>query len=181
MNDIIKDIQEKMKSRLEHMEEELSKVRTGRANPSMIEDIKVPVYGNEAPLNTVALITVPEARQLMVKPFDPSTLKDIEKGILDANLGFNPVNDGEILRITIPQLTEELRKQYAKDVKAIGENIKVSIRNIRRDGNDTVKKSDEFTDDERKHLEKEIQTLTDKSIKEIDVMVDEKEKEVMSV
>ncbi len=177
----IKLVEEKMQKAIESLNSELAKVRTGRANPSMLDSVFVEAYGQPTPINQVAMVSVPEARQLLIKPFDPSLIQEVEKGINNANLGLNPSNDGTQIRLTIPALTEDTRKKYAKDVKAIGEDHKVRIRNARQDANNAIKKSEELTDDEKKQAEVSVQELTNKFNKEIDGLVANKEQEVMTI
>ncbi len=177
----INTIENQMKEAVEHLTVEFTKVRTGRANPAMLDEVKVEAYGNETPLNQVALINVPEARQLLVKPFDPSLLKEIEAGITKANLGFNPTNDGESIRINIPALTEDSRKELTKESKNIAEQAKITIRNIRKNANNDVKKDEELTEDQKKSQEKLIQDLTDKYNKIIDDELVKKDKEIMTI
>ncbi|MGL4588994.1 MAG: ribosome recycling factor [Mycoplasmatales bacterium] len=181
MKMIINETEQKMNKVITHLENELDKIRTGRANPSMLDTVMVEAYGMMTPIAQVALINVAEARQLSVKPFDPSTIGAIEKAIFEANLGFTPMNDGTLIRVNIPQLTEEKRREYVKDVKKIGEDNKVSIRNARHDGINNLKKNSELTDDEKKTGEKEIQNLTDSFNKKIDEIVKAKEVEVMTI
>lgn len=178
---MLKIVEDKMIKTIEHLQNDLNRIRTGRANPAMLDPVTVSAYGSVMPLNQVAMISVPEARQLLVKPYDPSTLKDIEKAIADANLGLNPVNDGETLRITIAQLTEETRKLLVKDAKKIGENNKISIRNIRKEANDNLKKDSDLTEDEKKSLEKQVQQLTDKYNQKVDEVLSAKEKEILTI
>ncbi len=170
-----------MEEAISHMEVEFTKVRTGRANPAMLDDVTVEAYGNQTPLNQVALISVPEARQLLVKPFDPSLLKEIEAGINKAELGINPTNDGQNIRINIPALTEETRKELTKETKSIAEQAKVAIRNIRKNANNDVKKSDDLTDDEKKSLENDVQNLTNEFNDKIDSLLEAKNKDIMTI
>ena len=181
MNDeIIKDLTNKMNKALESYEGRLRTVRAGRANPSSLDGVMVSYYGNMTPLKQLATISVPEARQLLIKPFDKGCLSDIEKAILAANLGYNPGNDGETIRIVIPELTEERRKELAKQVKSIAEDAKVSIRNIRHDGKDDAKKL-EVSEDEQKGIEKSIQDLVNEYNKKIETILKEKEQELLTV
>ncbi len=181
MNDeIIKDLTNKMNKALESYEGRLRTVRAGRANPSSLDGVMVSYYGNMTPLKQLATISVPEARQLLIKPFDKGCLSDIEKAILAANLGYNPGNDGETIRIVIPELTEERRKELAKQVKSIAEDAKVSIRNIRHDGIDDAKKL-EVSEDEQKGIEKSIQDLVNEYNKKIETILKEKEQELLTV
>ncbi len=177
---IMLDITEKMDKALESLEKRLSTVRAGRANPSSLDGIMVEYYGNMTPLKQLATISVPEARQLLIKPFDKGSLKEIEKAILASNLGYNPGNDGETIRIIIPELTEERRKELVKQVKAISEESKVTIRNIRHDGLEDVKKL-ELSEDISKSLEKEIQDMVNEYNKKIEATLKEKEQELLTV
>ncbi len=177
----IDEIKLLMEDAVAHMEVEFTKVRTGRANPAMLDEVLVEAYGNQTPLNQVALISVPEARQLLVKPFDPSLLKEIEAGINKAELGINPTNDGQNIRINIPALTEETRKELTKETKSIAEQAKVSIRNIRKTANNDIKKSTELTDDEKKSLENDVQNLTNEFNGKIDELLDVKNKDIMTI
>ena len=180
MDDIINKAHEEMDKVIETLNKRFSTVRAGRANPSSLDGVMVEYYGNPTPLKAVATITVPEARILHIKPFDKHALAEIEKAIVAANLGYNPSNDGESIRIVIPELTEERRGELAKQVKKIAEDEKVRIRNIRRDLLDEVKKSDNSEDDE-KRLEKLIQDEVNSYNKKIDDLCKEKEKELMTV
>ena len=159
----------------------LGKVRTGRANPSMLDRIEVDYYGSPTPVDQIASITVTEGKTLVIKPYDSSSLKDIVKAINTSDLGLPPQNDGSVVRITVPALTEETRKGFCKDISKMAEEAKVSIRNIRRDANDEVKKDKTLPEDEAKALQSDIQDLTDEYIKKIDVIASEKEKEVMTI
>ena len=166
------------------MAREFAAIRAGRANASLLDRIQVEYYGAMTPLNQLASITVPEARVLLISPFDKSSLKDIEHAINASDLGINPANDGSVIRLVIPALTEETRKELAKEVKKVGENAKVAIRNIRRDAMDEAKKQEkakEITEDELKVLEKDIQKATDEAVKHIDAMTANKEKELLEV
>ena len=159
-------------------------MRVGRANPRVLDRITVDYFGTETPLNQVGNVSVPEPRMLQIAPWDASTLKAIEKAIQSSDLGINPTNDGKVIRIIFPELTEERRKDLTKDVKKKGEDAKVAIRNIRRDANDAAKKAEkakEITEDDLKRLEKDSQTLTDKYIAELDKKVEAKSKEIMTV
>lgn len=176
--------EEKMSKSLDAFVVDLGTIRAGRANPHMVDKLSIDYYGTQTPINQVGNITVPEARILQIQPYDVSVLKDIEKSILKSDLGLTPNNDGKLIRLVLPELTEDRRKSLTKDVKKKGEDAKVLIRNIRRDGMDTVKKqlkSKEITEDEIKVLEDKLQKLTDKFIDNIDKAVDEKSKELMSV
>ena len=174
---------EKMKKALEFLQSDLSSVRAGRPNPHVLDRIKVDYYGTPTPLQQVGNITVPEPRMLQIAPWDKSMIKDIEKAIMASDLGITPSNDGAVIRLIFPELTEERRKELAKDIKKKGEEAKVAVRNIRRDGNDAFKKlsKTEVSEDEIKDLTDELQKMTDKYIKDIDALVDEKAKEIMKV
>ena len=174
---------EKMKKALEFLQSDLSSVRAGRANPHVLDRIKVDYYGTPTPLQQVGNITVPEPRMLQIAPWDKSMIKEIEKAIMASDLGITPSNDGAVIRLIFPELTEERRKELAKDIKKKGEEAKVAVRNIRRDGNDAFKKlsKTEVSEDEIKDLTDELQKMTDKYIKDIDALVDEKAKEIMKV
>lgn len=176
--------EEKMKKTVKSLESELQTIRAGRANPHVLDKITAECYGTEMPINQLANISTPEARVIVISPYDASTIKSIEKGINKSDLGINPSNDGKVIRLVFPELTEERRKSLTKDVKKKGEDSKVAVRNIRRDAIDKVKKMEknsEITEDELKNLETEIQKLTDKYIGEVDKLVEAKNKEVMSI
>ena len=177
---IILEVTENMDKAIENLNKRFATVRAGRANPSSLDGVFVDYYGSMTPLKQLATIAVPEARQLLIKPFDKGSLGAIEKAIIAANLGFNPGNDGETIRIVIPELTEERRRELVKQVKAICEDAKVSIRNIRRDGLEYVKKA-ELPEDEAKGMEKEIQDLVNDYNKKIETMLKEKEQELLTV
>lgn len=183
-NEIIENANDKMKSSLSSLQRELGHIRAGRANASLLDRIQVEYYGALTPLNQLASITIPEARVLMVTPFDKSILKDIEKSLNASDLGITPANDGSVIRLVIPMLTEERRKELVKEMGKVIENAKIAIRNIRRDAMDTVKKqekSKEITEDDRKNFEKEIQKVTDDAIAGADKLAAAKEKELMDV
>ncbi|MGT2742296.1 ribosome recycling factor [Streptococcus plurextorum] len=183
-NPIIAKAQERFTHSHESLAREFAAIRAGRANASLLDRIQVEYYGAPTPLNQLASITVPEARVLLITPFDKSVLKDIERAINESDLGINPANDGSVVRLVIPALTEETRKELAKEVKKVGENAKVAIRNIRRDAMDEAKKQEkakEITEDELKTLEKDIQKATDDAVKKIDSMTADKEKELLTV
>ena len=184
MDERIQKYEEKMKKTLASLESELVTIRAGRANPHILDKLAVDYYGAPTPLQQVANITVPEARMIQIQPWESSLIKGIEKAILTSDLGLNPNNDGKVIRLVFPELTEERRKDLAKDVKKKGEGAKVAVRNIRRDANDLLKKLEkggEITEDELADGEDQIQKLTDKYIKEVDAAVDAKSKEVMTV
>lgn len=177
---IMLDLNEKMDKAIGNLEKRFTTVRAGRANPSSLDGVMVEYYGSMTPLKQLATISVPEARQLLIKPFDRGALSAIEKGILAANLGYNPGNDGETIRIIIPELTEERRKELVKQVKALAEEAKIVVRNIRHDALEDVKKQ-EFSEDEEKGLEKEIQDTVNEYNKKIDNKLKEKEQELLTV
>ena len=177
---IILELNEKMDKAIANLEKRFATVRAGRANPSSLDGIVVEYYGSMTPLKQLATISVPEARQLLIKPFDRGCLKDIEKAILASNLGYNPGNDGETIRIIIPELTEERRRELVKQVKAISEEAKVAIRNIRREGIEAVSKL-EVSEDEEKGLEKDIQDIVNEYNKKVDSILKEKEQELLTV
>ncbi|MDE5412935.1 ribosome recycling factor [Alkalihalobacterium chitinilyticum] len=182
--ELMQDAQGRMKKALDALNRELSTLRAGRANPSLLEKVTVEYYGAPTPLNQLATISVPEARMLVIQPFDKTVIGDIEKAILKSDLGLTPSNDGTIIRITIPALTEERRKDLVKLVKKYGEEGKVAVRNIRRDINDDLKKlqkDGELTEDDLRRSTDEVQKLTDKHIADIDQITTNKEKEIMEV
>ena len=174
---------DKMTKAVEHLAFEFSTIRAGRANPHVLDKIRVDYYGTPTPIQQVGNVTVPEPRMIQIAPWEKSLIKDIEKAIMTSEVGITPSNDGSVIRLVFPELTEERRKDLVKDVKKKGEEGKVAIRNIRRDGNDSFKKlaKTEVSEDEIKQLEDELQKLTDKFVKEIDKLVDEKSKEIMTV
>lgn len=183
-NAIIETAKERFTQSHHSLAREYASIRAGRANASFLDRIQVDYYGAPTPLNQLASITVPEARVLLISPFDKSSIKDIERALNASDLGITPANDGSVIRLVIPALTEETRKELAKEVKKVGETAKVSIRNIRRDAMDEAKKQEkakEITEDELKALEKDIQKATDEAVKEIDRMTADKEKELLSV
>ena len=177
---LILDVTEKMDKTIENLGKKFATVRAGRANPSSLDGIVVEYYGSMTPLKQLATISVPEARQLLIKPFDKSALGAIEKAILTSNLGYNPGNDGETIRIVIPELTEERRRELAKQVKSLAEEAKVSIRNIRHDAIEDVKKA-ELPEDEEKGMEKDIQDMVNDYNKRIEKELKEKEQELLTV
>ncbi|WP_195225338.1 ribosome recycling factor [Staphylococcus warneri] len=184
MSDIIKDTRARMQKSIDNLSKELANISAGRANSNLLNGVNVDYYGAPTPVQQLASINVPEARLLVISPYDKSSVADIEKAINAANLGVNPTSDGEVIRISVPALTEERRKELVKDVKKIGEDAKVSIRNIRRDVNDQLKKDEkngDITEDDLRSETDDVQKATDNSIKEIDQLVDDKEKDIMSV
>ena len=176
----LKDLEERMNKAIETLEAKFINIRAGRANPAMLNGIMVEYYGNPTPIQSVANITVPEAKELLIKPYDKSSLKDIERAINEANLGISPVNNGEVIILTVPDLTEEKRRDYVKMAKAIAEEAKVALRNIRQDGNNKVKK-EELPEDEEKNILEDIQELINKYNKIVDEKLAEKEKELMAI
>ena len=179
-----KEYGRRMEKALDHLQDEFGAVRAGRANAKVLDRITVEYYGSETPLNGVATISTPDARTLVVQPWDTKLLKDIQKAIQTSDLGINPQNDGRVIRLTFPQLTEERRKDLTKQVKKYAEDAKVAMRNIRRDGMDYVKKlkkNSEITEDDQKKAEKDLQDLLDKMIKKVDTATAAKEKELMSI
>lgn len=180
---IIETAQAKMTKAEEALKRELGSIRAGRANASILNRVMVEYYGAQTPLNQVASITIPEPRILMVTPYDKSALEDIEKGILESNVGITPANDGTAIRLVVPQLTEERRKEIAKQVKAKAEEGKVAVRNVRREAMDNIKKghkNGDYTDDDLHNLEDQVQKVTDKAIKGVDAIAAEKEQEVLT-
>ncbi len=184
MADVQKNLDEKLEKSISVLKEKLNSVRAGRANPALLDQVTCECYGSTMPIRNISNISAPDPRTIVVAPFDPSTLKDVEKAIMVANLGFNPSNDGKVIRLVVPPLTEERRKEISKTVKKMGEEDKVAIRNLRRDANEQLKKqekSGDLTEDDLKEELEEVQKKADKAIKEIDEIVARKEKEIMEV
>ncbi len=183
MDDRLKDFDNRMTKTLNNLSEEFQSIRAGRANPHILDKLRVDYYGAETPLQQVANVTVSDARTLQIQPWEVTLLKEIEKAIEMSDIGINPINDGKVIRLSFPVLTEERRKELAKDIKKRGEDAKVAIRNIRRDGNDTIKKlkGEDVSEDEIKDLTDELQKITDSYIKKVDDAVDAKSKEVMTI
>lgn len=181
MKQILDSVEAKMNKAMENLESNLRTIRTGRANANMLERVSVEYYGSPTPINQISSIQVVEGRQLVVKPYDRSILKDMDHAISAANLGLVPQNDGDVIRINVPALTEDRRKNLAKEAHKYGEECKIAVRNIRRDGNDMAKKDKELTEDMRKDAQEKIQKMTDRFVKQIDAMVKEKSDEIMSV
>ena len=180
----VKDFERKMQKSIEAYENELKSIRAGRANPGVLDKITVDYYGSPTQISSVAQVSVPDARTITITPWDKTMLKAIEKAIQASELGINPQNDGSMLRLSFPPLTEERRKELAKDISKKGEAAKVALRNIRRDANDKckeLKKAGTMTEDEQKSSEKEVQDLTDKYIKQLDAITVKKEKEIMQI
>ena len=175
------EVEERMEKTISTLENNLLKVRTGRANPKMLDIIEADYYGSPTPINQMASITVQEGRTLVIKPYDLSALKEIEKAINKSELGLPPMNDGKVIRVSVPALTEETRRGYCKDAEKMGEEAKVSIRNIRRDANDDVKKDKTIPEDISKATLEDIQDLTDKFVDRIEEIVKAKEKEIMTI
>ena len=184
MNSVMNLMEEKMNKTISVLLSDLGTLRAGRANPRMLDRIEVEAYGSMCPISQVANVSIPEPRVIAIAPWDKSTLKDIEKAILKSDLGMNPSNDGTMIRLIIPELTGETRKDLVKRVKKMGEDSKVALRSIRRDANDKIKamkKNNEITEDDMKTGEDKVQKITDKFIKEIDKEIVAKEKEIMSI
>lgn len=184
MSDIINDTKSKMQKSVDNLSIELANISAGRANSNLLNGVNVDYYGAPTPVQQLASINVPEARLLVIAPYDKSSVGNIEKAINAANLGVNPSSDGEVIRIVIPALTEDRRKELVKEVKKIGEDAKVAVRNVRRDSNDVLKKQEkngDITEDDLRSQTDDVQKLTDNSIKEIDKLLEEKEKDIMSV
>ena len=176
--------EEKMKKTISVLKEEMGSIRAGRANPLVLDRIMVDYYGAQTPINQLSNISVPEARVIIIQPWEAKILKDIEKAIQKSDLGINPNNDGRVIRLTFPMLTEERRRELNKNIKKIGEESKVAIRSIRRDAVESfkkMKKDSELTEDDLKDAEKEIQVITEKFITDIDKIIEEKEKEIMEI
>lgn len=184
IKDIIKNSEEKMKKTIGVLNSDLSTMRAGRANPTMLDRIQVEYYGSPCPLSQLANVSAPEPRVLMITPWEKPLLKDIERAILKSDLGLNPSNDGSVIRLIIPELTEETRKKLVKNVKKAGEESKVALRSIRRDANEkikTLKKDNEISEDEVKDSEDDIQKVTDTYVKQVESIIISKEKEIMSI
>lgn len=182
--EIIKDMTEHMAKTLDNLRREYQKIRTGRATTALLDDIRVDYYGNPSPLSAVATLAVPEARTITLTPWEPKMIAPIEKAIINSNIGLNPSNDGRLIRLVLPALTEERRKDIVKDLKRKAEDDRVALRNIRRDAIDKLKKLEkdkQLTEDELKRVEKEVQELTDKHVGKVDEILAHKEKEVMEV
>lgn len=184
IDEILFDCEERMESTIKAFERQLAKVRTGRANPKMFDEIRVDYYGVPTPVNQVGSIAVPEPSQLLIKPYDRSLVKEVEKAILAANLSVTPQNEGDQIRIVIPPLTEDRRRQLAKETKGSAEEAKVAIRNVRRDANDAIKKlekSSDISEDDSKGYQEDVQKLTDQFIERIGSLAEAKEKDLMTV
>ena len=184
MDKRLDEYKDKMQKSYESLLKDYTTIRAGRANPHILDKITVDYYGAPTTLQQVANISVPEARMIQIQPWEPSMVKEIEKAILVSDLGLNPTNDGKTIRLVFPDLTEERRKELSKEVKKMGENGKVAIRNVRRDANDFVKKTgkaEDLSEDETKDLEDQIQKITDEYIKKVDAAIDDKTKEIMTI
>ncbi|MBQ9589777.1 MAG: ribosome recycling factor [Butyrivibrio sp.] len=183
MNQRVKEFNDKMQKSFDFLKEDLASIRAGRANPHVLDKIKVDYYGTPTPIQQVGNVSVPEARIIQIAPWEKTMIKDIEKALMMSDLGITPSNDGTVIRLVFPELTEERRKQLAKDIRKKGEDAKVAVRNVRRDGNDSFKKlkGTEVSEDEINDLNDELQKITDKFIKDIDAAVEEKNKEIMTV
>lgn len=184
IKDLISETESRMKKTIDHLTQDYATLRAGRANPAMLDRVMVNYYGQPTPVNQLANITVPEPRLLVVQPWDKSSIPEVEKAILKSDLGINPSNDGNVIRLTVPQLTEERRREIVKLVKKRGEEAKVAVRNIRREQNDLIKSSEKdkiISEDESKKGIDEVQKITDKYIKDIDAIMAAKEKDIMEV
>lgn len=180
----VKEYEVKMEKSLENLKNEYASIRAGRANPHLLDKLRVNYYGAPTPLQQVANVSVPEARMILIQPWESSLIKEIEKAILGSDLGITPNNDGKVIRLVFPELTEDRRKELVKEVKKKGEGAKVAVRNIRRDANETLKKAgkaSEISEDEQKQLEEKVQKLTDKYVDLVDKAIEEKSKEILTV
>ncbi|MDX8392717.1 MAG: ribosome recycling factor [Mariprofundaceae bacterium] len=181
---MLNDIESRMKKSIVALKDELTKIRTGRANASLLDHVRVSYYGSDVPINQVANLSVPEPRTIVIAPWEKTMLQQVEKAILTSDLGLTPGNDGEVIRLTLPELTEERRKEFVRQVKQIGEKARVSVRNVRRDANDDVKKQvkeDGLSEDESKRLQGQVQHLTDQYIAEIEQVLERKEQDILTV
>ena len=178
---ILKVAEDKMQSSLKHLENELLNIRAGKANPSMLKSVMVDYYGNPTAIGQLANINTPDSKSLIVQPWDKNILQEIEKGIINANLGFNPMNNGENIIINVPTLTEERRRELVKQAKSEIEEAKIAIRNARKDANNEIKKSSNFSDDLKKNSELDVQEITDSNIRKVDQIFDKKQQEIMTL
>lgn len=181
---MLESFESRMKKSVEVLKEELAHIRTGRANAAILDQVRVSYYGSEVPVNQVANISVPEPRMLVITPWEKTMLKEIEKAIMASDLGLTPNNDGEVIRIVLPELTEERRKEFVRHARQLGEKARVAVRNVRRDANDEVKKKvkeGELSEDEGRRMQEKIQALTDRIIAEIDQVLDRKEQDILTV
>jgi len=177
-------IEKRMEKTIASLKSELATIRTGRANAALLDHVRVSYYGSDVPVSQIGNISVPEPRMLMIAPWEKTALADLEKAILASDLGLNPSNDGEVIRVILPELTEDRRKDLVKQVKQVGEKAKVSVRNIRRDANDDVKKQakeDSLPEDETKRMQEQVQKVTDRFVVEVDAVVEHKEKDILTV
>jgi ribosome recycling factor len=184
LDDIVKETKDNMDKAIDALKKNLATIRTGRANPAMLDSVRVDYYGSPTPLNQLATVSAQDARMIIIKPFDKKSLKEIERAIVEANLGFNPNNDGETIRLAMPPLSTERRKEYVKMSKSKGEDAKVAIRNVRRDSNEMLKEAcadSSITQDDEKRGLKSVQDLTDAFVKTVDEQLVKKEKEIMEV
>lgn len=181
MEDILLETENKMHEAIEAMQRRFTNVRAGRANPAILDAVMVSYYGTDTPLKQLATISIPEARQLMIKPFDKSSLSTIEKAIFEANIGLTPNNNGESIILNIPALTEETRREYVKQVKQIAEDCKVNLRNVRQDANNDIKKLEDATEDDKKGMSEDVQDLINEYNKKVDALLKEKEEELLQV
>lgn len=179
--EILEVTKHKMEKAVGMLQDNLKTIRTGVANATLLEHVQFEYYGSMTPINQVASIKVVEGRQLMIKPYDKSTLKDLERAISTSDTGLVPQSDGEVIRLNVPALTEERRKELSKTADKMGEEAKIAIRNVRREGNDAIKKDKELTEDESKRLQEKVQKLTDEYVKKVDAAIEEKTKEIMKV
>jgi len=181
---MFEELRERMDKTIGALKTDLATIRTGRANAALLDHVRVPYYGSDVPVSQVGSISVPEPRMLMISPWEKSVLKDLEKALLASDIGLTPSNDGEVIRLILPELTEDRRKEFVKQARAMSEKSKVSIRNLRRDANEDVKKQvkeDALPEDESKQLQAEIQKITDSYIAEIDTVIDKKEQDILTV
>jgi len=181
---MFEDLEDRMSKTIAALKTELATIRTGRANAALLDQIRVPYYGSDVPVSQIGNISVPEPRILMITPWEKAVLKDLEKALLASGLGLNPSNDGEVIRLILPELTEERRKEFVKQARGMSEKSKVSLRNLRRDANESVKKQvkdDGLPEDESKRLQDDIQKATDKFVTEVDTVIDKKEQDILTV
>ncbi len=181
---MFEQLEERMGKSIAALRSELATIRTGRANAALLDHVRVPYYGSDVPVSQVGNISVPEPRMLMITPWEKSVLKDLEKAIMSSDLGVTPSNDGEVIRLVLPELNEDRRKEFVKQARGMSEKTKVSIRNLRRDANEDVKKQikdDALPEDEAKRLQDEIQKITDRYIAEVDSVIDKKEQDILTV
>jgi len=181
---MLNNIESRMKKTIAALKDELSRIRTGRANASLLDHVRISYYGSDVPINQVANLSVPEPRTIVIAPWEKTMLQQVEKAIMTSDLGLTPSNDGEVIRLTLPELTEDRRKEFVRQVKQIGEKARVSVRNVRRDANDDVKKQvkeDGLSEDESKRSQEKIQHLTDQYIAEIEQVLERKEQDILTV